>query len=369
MTIRNKNIIQFYHHDYSIQVMDFADGGTLASNIKRIGEKREDIAVQIRSGLVYLHSLDFIHKKIKTSNILLTRNFDAKIAGFGSDITDCNGDEDWMAPELRSDVSKHSVASDIYALGVVMKEMGEGSKDYMQCMIMYLDDDPCRRSLKYPIVEAPKKTLARKLGVEAGEQEPLEELKVIARGNGEVAHHLGIMYDTGGEGKVSIDKDEALAWYLMAASLGHREAQCIMGVHYHDRGDDTAAESWYSKAARQGHPKAWSKLGGMFFSKRRYAEALENYSKAESAGDVRAQYWLGEIYYQQLDDVLAFGWFHKAAVQGDVDAEYSVGYMYHHGRGVARSFDEAEKWYLTAIEKGHAPAQKHLEMPHNFTNM
>ncbi|OAQ26828.1 HCP-like protein, partial [Linnemannia elongata AG-77] len=163
---------------------------------------------------------------------------------------------------------------------------------------------------------------------------------------------IGWMYHNG----VSVSKDleEAKKWYRKAKEhghldaandLGHREAQYAMGVHYHDQGDDTAAESWYSKAAQKGCLKAWSKLGGIFFNKRRYVEALENYTKAESAGDARAQYWLGEIYYQRQDDKLAFEWFYKAAVRGDVDAEYSVGYMYHHGRGVAPSFEEAEKWY------------------------
>ncbi|KAF9272506.1 hypothetical protein BGZ88_004707 [Linnemannia elongata] len=284
--------------------------------------------MQVCSGLVYLHSMDFLHKNIRTSNILLTRNFDAKIAGFGSD--DIDVDPSRMAPELRSDPSKHSAESDIYALGVVMELMGEGSKDYMRWMAM-----------------------------------------------------------------VTKDEVKAQEYFMKAANLGDREAQYNVGVYYLHQKDYVVAENWFRKAAKQGFLEAWSALGDLLRERHRYADALENYKYAASAGDAHSQYWLGEMYYRGdtlqensftfkesyqrhtieddtwfekfsrgrsiQDDTLAYKWFLEAANQGHADAAYSVGYMHQYGRGANQSYEEAEKWYLAAIDKGNVPAQRSLQ--------
>lgn len=358
MTIRNRNIIQFYHHDGRIQIMDFADGGTLAFHIEKVGDRREEIARQISDGLVYLHGMDFVHKKIRSSNILLTANFDAKIAGFGSNDIDSDGDALWMAPEVRSGKSKPTARSDIYGLGVIMREMGEGSNDYMLWMNMCLHNTPSERPFNCLIKEAPQD--------HTSEKEPLEQLKDMARsGIAEVANYLGMMYFGEIHENVSKDENEALVWFTLAANLGHREAQATLGHHYYNQGDDDTAEDWYSKAAQQGSREAWSSLGELLRNKCRYVDAWRNYHLAASAGDAHSQYWLGEMCYRGYtlqDDMQAFEWFFKAAAQGYSDAEYSVGYMYQHGRGVTASYEEAEKWYLLAIEKGHADAEKHLKL-------
>ncbi|KAF9286902.1 hypothetical protein BGZ68_002444 [Mortierella alpina] len=146
MTLRHSNIIQFYHHWDSVHVMYFAERGALAANISSIGDLKEDIARQISSGLVYLHGLGYIHKKINTSNILLTQNFEAKIAGFGSESGAVRS-----APELANALWPFSERTDIFDLGQVLKELGEGSEAYMSWMNMCCSPNPEERPLTCPL--------------------------------------------------------------------------------------------------------------------------------------------------------------------------------------------------------------------------
>ncbi|KAI1315846.1 hypothetical protein EDD11_000281 [Mortierella claussenii] len=355
MSIRNKNIIQFYHHYGNILVMEYAEGRTLAHAINDVGAKREEIAIQIYNGLTYLHSLPLLHKKIRTDNILLTRNFDAKIAGFGSDDMRCSGA--WLAPELVENPTQYSPQSDIYNLGMIMQQMGEGSPTYMQWMVLCQSKDPKDRSLECPLVQAPPGDLEE---CETREGR-LRKLKSMAlQGESYVANHLGYMYRTGT--RVPPNETEALEWFLLAAK-DHADAQNTMGVHYLAT-DPIAAKEWFLKSAGQGYHKAWSNLARLMSSQKRYDEAKAWYCKAASFGDAHAQYSLGEMYFRGChipqDDTQALEWFHKAAFQGNMDAEYSVGYMHQHGRGTRRDDEEAEKWYMRAMERGHTEARRNL---------
>ncbi|KAF9571425.1 hypothetical protein EC968_000640, partial [Mortierella alpina] len=126
--------------------MHFAEKGSLAANISRIGDLNEDIAREISSGLVYLHGLGYVHKKINTSNILLTEDFEAKIAGFGSESGAVR-----LAPELADALRPFSTRTDIFDLGMVLKEMGGGSDEYMSWMKMCCSPNPEERPLTCPL--------------------------------------------------------------------------------------------------------------------------------------------------------------------------------------------------------------------------
>lgn len=47
----------------------------------------------------------------------------------------------------------------------------------------------------------------------------------------------------------------------------------------------------------------------------------------------------------------------QLAEQGDVEAQFVLGVMYENGKGVARNYAEALKWYRRAAEQGDAWAQ------------
>ncbi|KAL8510773.1 hypothetical protein ACS0TY_017549 [Phlomoides rotata] len=104
--------------------------------------KRFDIIMGITRGLLYLHHdsrLKVIHRDLKTSNILLDDNLNAKISDFGlarmfrGDQTTAStkrvvGTYGYMAPEYVFD-GNFSIKSDVYSMGVVILEIVSGKKN------------------------------------------------------------------------------------------------------------------------------------------------------------------------------------------------------------------------------------------------
>jgi len=96
-------------------VMELMDGGCLADILARHGEiylsetQIARIAVDALEAVAYLHSLSFIHRDMKSDNILLNTNGDIKVAdfGFSAQLTEHRskrntviGTPYWMAPVI-----------------------------------------------------------------------------------------------------------------------------------------------------------------------------------------------------------------------------------------------------------------------------
>ncbi|OQR83130.1 protein kinase [Achlya hypogyna] len=91
-------------------------------------EKAECIAA-MADGLVYLHSLDIIHRDIKSRNVLLDSTKGTKLTDFGvsreattETMTIGVGTYRWMAPEILAD-NHYTTAADIYSFGMVLSEL------------------------------------------------------------------------------------------------------------------------------------------------------------------------------------------------------------------------------------------------------
>ncbi|XP_019097556.1 PREDICTED: probable receptor-like protein kinase At1g80640 isoform X2 [Camelina sativa] len=99
---------------------------------------RMKIALDVSRGLEYLHEHchpAIIHRDLKSSNILLDSNFNAKISDFGLAVVDgpknkihkLSGTVGYVAPEYLLD-GKLTEKSDVYAFGVVLLELLLGKK-------------------------------------------------------------------------------------------------------------------------------------------------------------------------------------------------------------------------------------------------
>ena len=115
--------------------MEYLEGETLADRIRRLPLTEAEarvIARQLCAGLAEAHRDGLIHGDLKAKNVILTKDPDgsvrAVITDFGLarrvDATTgiVGGTRDYMAPELFKG-EKPSVASDIYALGVLLWEL------------------------------------------------------------------------------------------------------------------------------------------------------------------------------------------------------------------------------------------------------
>ena len=78
-------------------------------------------------GLNYLHHQKIIHRDIKASNIMVSKNFEVKIGDFGSATMEPNprtliGTPCWIAPEVSSD-EPYDFKVDIWSLGITLIEI------------------------------------------------------------------------------------------------------------------------------------------------------------------------------------------------------------------------------------------------------
>jgi serine/threonine protein kinase/cytochrome c-type biogenesis protein CcmH/NrfG len=116
-------------------VMEYIDGEALKKRIEAVPLKIEeimDIAVQVTAGLQAAHDKNIVHRDIKSSNILLTKEKQVKITDFGlaklgggAQITKTGttvGTIAYMSPEQ---VQAHDVdhRSDLWSFGVLLYEM------------------------------------------------------------------------------------------------------------------------------------------------------------------------------------------------------------------------------------------------------
>src|SRR5262249_22258572 len=127
--------------------MEFLDGETLAERL-RWGKPTEPdarlIARQLCAGLAEAHRVGVIHGDLKSNNVFLTRSADGSLRAVITDFGLAQGSSaatptvqsetragtpDYMAPELWKG-EKASIASDIYALGVILYELVGGKRPY-----------------------------------------------------------------------------------------------------------------------------------------------------------------------------------------------------------------------------------------------
>ncbi len=123
--------------------MEFLEGETLSERLRRgplSKQERVGIALQLCAGLAEAHRNNVIHGDLKSNNIILTTGPDGSVravimdfglahkpdpSGSTHGTEGLAGTVAYMAPELWKGV-KPSIASDIYALGVVLWELISG---------------------------------------------------------------------------------------------------------------------------------------------------------------------------------------------------------------------------------------------------
>ena len=96
-------------------------------------EQRTDFAVDIATGMNYLHKLGVIHRDLKLGNVVLDENDRGKITDFGLSVVktasqtsmqlDESGTPQYMAPESFGLVPTFSTKSDVYAFSIILWEL------------------------------------------------------------------------------------------------------------------------------------------------------------------------------------------------------------------------------------------------------
>ncbi|KAG6736182.1 hypothetical protein POTOM_061090 [Populus tomentosa] len=147
--LRHRNLVQLigwcHERKELLLVYEFMPHGSLDSHLFKetsllIWEVRYKIVQGLASGLLYLHEeweQCVVHRDIKSSNIMLDSEFNAKLGDFGlarlvdhgkgSQTTVLAGTMGYMAPECAM-TGKASRESDVYSFGIVALEIACGRK-------------------------------------------------------------------------------------------------------------------------------------------------------------------------------------------------------------------------------------------------
>ncbi|XP_042758174.1 serine/threonine-protein kinase PCRK1 [Lactuca sativa] len=160
-SFHHPNIISFigYYNDANemILVYEYAANGSLDHHLQNPNKRRcmtwaqrLKICLGVARGLKYLHSglgehMRVIHRDMKSANILLDENLDAKICDFGLSrfgprnqpdsevlLTKASGTRFYIDP-IYNERGRLWKESDVYSFGVVLFEMSSGMLAYAKC--------------------------------------------------------------------------------------------------------------------------------------------------------------------------------------------------------------------------------------------
>lgn len=120
-------------------LFEFMDTGDLrtylmdARTVRSWSLQKVQIAIDIVEALVYVHSFQppLVHRDLKSRNVLLSAQLDAKLTDFGvaryesedRTMTAGVGTSRWLAPEVILGSRDYGTAADMFSLGVVLSEI------------------------------------------------------------------------------------------------------------------------------------------------------------------------------------------------------------------------------------------------------
>jgi serine/threonine protein kinase len=159
-------LIDFFEQEGNLfLIMEYVEGIGLDDFIKNLNtpvsiERGKNIMLQILNGFAYAHSNGIIHRDVKPSNILITKNDEVKILDFGiakllddvqNKLTKTGtqiGTAYYMSPE-QVKAQELDQRTDIYSLGITFYELLSGFCPYANSQSEY---DVYRRIVEEPLI-------------------------------------------------------------------------------------------------------------------------------------------------------------------------------------------------------------------------
>ncbi|TPX36160.1 hypothetical protein SmJEL517_g01652 [Synchytrium microbalum] len=145
--LHHSSVLELYNYfedtQYVYLVMELCKQGELYRYIQKRKQPLSEpearhVLSQITRGLMYLHANGIIHRDLKLSNLLLTDNFDVKIADFGLAVklsepdgeqkTMC-GTPNYISPEIVSR-QPYGLMSDVWSLGCMVVTLLTGTPPF-----------------------------------------------------------------------------------------------------------------------------------------------------------------------------------------------------------------------------------------------
>lgn len=197
-------------------------------------------------------------------------------------------------------------------------------------------------------------------GVKKSPQRAVEILENLAKKQNITALNLlGEIYLQGNGMPKSNAK--ALKYFKSSAKAKDPTAYVGLGVMYENglgvKKSLPQAISYYEKAAASNNLQALINLGGIYYNRKlpyfNPAKAKKSFAQAEKLGSKNAGYNLGLIYLNEKNYAQALQQFKQNPSSPSYN---SIGEMYFNGNGVAKSTEEAIKWFEEAVKLNNDPS-------------
>ncbi|HTL33648.1 MAG TPA: serine/threonine-protein kinase [Kofleriaceae bacterium] len=175
--VRHRNVVRILgqgtHDGRPYLTLEHVDGITLGTLVQREGRlslaRVRSIGEQILLGLSAIHRAGLVHGDMKSDNILIGANDRVTIIDFGlardvaaprtaDELQTLSGTPEYMAPEvIRGEAP--GVASDLYAVGVILYEMVTGMPPFTGKTTPEIFDRHLRDDVVPPSLRAPDRTI------------------------------------------------------------------------------------------------------------------------------------------------------------------------------------------------------------------
>jgi len=150
-TLEHPKIVRFVGAAWSIEsdlqaLSEYMENGDLRSYLVEPSSPRAwsalklQLAIDVAEALVYVHSFlpPLVHRDLKSRNILLSDDMQAKLTDFGSTrvksedntMTQGVGTGRWLAPEVLAGSQDYGPAADMFSFGVVLAELDSHAIPY-----------------------------------------------------------------------------------------------------------------------------------------------------------------------------------------------------------------------------------------------
>ncbi len=297
-------------------VMEYMEQGSLDKLLQQKTlsyEKQIGLALDIAKGLLYLHNREVLHRDLKTANILVNAQGQAKLSDFGlsktadQDVKTAHAQSNaiqWMAPETLKE-GTFSEKSDIYSYGMVLWSIATGKAPFANLSDMEISRKVFNGEQEKMGTDVPTdfKSIIEQCWSQSPTDRPglldiIESLKKINT-------------------KIEPSPDELFA----------------QGLSFEQQKDFISAAKYYRLAADKGVNRAFANLGTFYL-----------FGHGVTA-----------------DKKVAYGLFLQAAQGGHGRSQYNVATMLEKGDGVTQNLQEALHWYREAKKQNVGDAAKKVE--------
>lgn len=347
--LRHRNIQLLFgcvdHKNRRSMIMEYSERSLkslLNNDLPITWKQRWQIGTGIAAGLNYIHSKNLLHLDLKSSNILITKDYIIedyipKITDFGLSQVKLESNINlhqpidtflWMLPEAFKRGTHPTEAFDIYSLGIVLWEVASREKPWahitsfkdLATEVLAGKRPPC--DSEWPLSF---RHIIQICWQNSKKQRPKakEAHILLTLGNSKPNLSLKELHSI-------IDPDEHLVIKGIKL-LNEFRNYTVDGTH--------KAFNLFEAAAKKGHPEGIYQLGLCYELgkgvERNMKSALLWYSKGDLKKHAPSSYRLGLIYTKNKEDQKAAIYFKNGADQEHPNSEWMYGLCCFHGRGIA----------------------------------